>query len=1280
MVSKRVVRSLLKRQKQLNSSPPPPDHPLPAITAIPKPSPPTPPTISDRAFATLFELALEAIVLLDLRGYCLAANPAAGELCGRPTTDLIGQLWAQFVTPTAPAASAWQLGQQPAAGAWRLRRSDGTEREVVYRLKLDFEPACALLLLQDVTERHQLQHQMELHQKYQTLFDILPIGVCITDQQGQILEANPASEQILGVPIAEQTSRTCDAATWQILRSDGTPMPPDEFPSVKALQENRVVAGQEQGIVQPDGSMHWIRVSAAPIPLAHYGVAIAYIDITSQKQTELALSASNAYYQSLTQAIPLALFRKDCEGRLTFLNQACLDTVGQPLSEVLGKTVYDFYPPDLAAQYDADDRLVLATGITLRRIEAHQMPHQATRHYVQVVKAPVRDAAGTIIGTQGIFWDITDRITLETALRESEATNQALLEAIPDLLIKIHRDGTYLQVHKSSGVHLINGDLIQVGNNIWDILPESMVVERMGYVQRALATTSLQVYEYEFTLAGETFYEEARIVPLSQDEVLLLVRDITQRKGAELALRQREQEFRTLAEHSPDGILRFDRQFRFLYVNPVVAAQTGIAASDFLGKTSTELGFPEPLVAIWQAAIARAWETGTRQEMETQELLQTGLRTLASRIVPELGATGACESVLIVSRDITALKQAQDELWHQSQRERLFSTITQQLRQSLDLAHVLNTAVGQMRSLLQADRALIYCCHPARRGELIAESVAVPELTIMGRRGEEPDYIRELVTPYQDGKIHQIEDVATAASEPCHQARFTHCQMRAQLVVPITDGELLWGLFCVHHCAEPHRWQDWEVDALQRLVDQLAIAIQQSELYDQVRQLNIRLEQQVQARTADLQQSLEFERVLKRITDRVRDSLNETEILEAVIQELAVGLDLEFCDTGIYNADRTVSTIVHEYIRVAHPTTKGMSFAIADATNGDVYPTLFRGEPIHFSNCQPFALRHTHAHLTVLACPIWEGQAILGDLWLFRPASAVFTELEGRLVQQVANQCAIALRQSRLYRAAENQVVELERLNRLKDDFLSTVSHELRTPMSSIKMATELLEINLMQRQILPPDFGAMPLPQTAPAIARYFQILKEEGQREINLINDLLDLARIDAQTEPLYLTRLDLTTWIPHQIEAFVTRTQQQQQSLSLRLPPRHPPFSTDATHLQRILHELLNNACKYTPAGETIRIVVRAIAAQNLLELKIANSGVHLSPLECDRIFDRFYRIPNNDPWKHGGTGLGLALVKKLVEYLQGTIWAESKANHLQFVIRLPFQPQVESAPPL
>jgi signal transduction histidine kinase len=101
--------------------------------------------------------------------------------------------------------------------------------------------------------------------------------------------------------------------------------------------------------------------------------------------------------------------------------------------------------------------------------------------------------------------------------------------------------------------------------------------------------------------------------------------------------------------------------------------------------------------------------------------------------------------------------------------------------------------------------------------------------------------------------------------------------------------------------------------------------------------------------------------------------------------------------------------------------------------------------------------------------------------------------------------------------------------------------------------------------------------------------------------------------------------------------------------------------------VLNELLNNACKYTPAQETIRLTV-SLTQINVV-ISISNSGVEIAPTDLARIFDKFYRIPDKDPWKHGGTGLGLALVKRLVETLGGVINATSSKQCTNFVLELP-----------
>jgi signal transduction histidine kinase len=461
-------------------------------------------------------------------------------------------------------------------------------------------------------------------------------------------------------------------------------------------------------------------------------------------------------------------------------------------------------------------------------------------------------------------------------------------------------------------------------------------------------------------------------------------------------------------------------------------------------------------------------------------------------------------------------------------------------------------------------------------------------------------------------------------------------------------------LLVTQQCQGPRRWSTLEIELLQHLATQLAIAIQQAELYRQVQTLNTGLEGQVQERTAQLQQALAFEALLKRITDRVRDSLDEAHILQTAVDALAQGLALAACDVGLYDAAHTTSTIAYECTNTLTPA-QGSIFAIATAPHAAVYPPLLRGQSCQFSDIAPHPLRPQQQLLTTLAVPLVDDQGVLGDLWLFKPRGVGFDDSEVRLVQQVANQCAIALRQSRLYQAAQAQVQVLERLHQLKDDFLSTVSHELRTPMANMKMAIQMLDISLRPLGVLD---------DAANAINRYLKILREEGKRELALINDLLDLARLEAETEALTLTTVTLQDYMPHLTESFLERTQQQQQHLVCQIPDDLPDCTTALPYLERILTELLHNACKYTPAGGTISVSAQATPAA--LELRVSNTGVEIPATEYERIFDKFYRIPNNDPWKHGGTGLGLALTKKLTECLGGQIHVESGGGQTTFVL--------------
>ncbi len=467
-------------------------------------------------------------------------------------------------------------------------------------------------------------------------------------------------------------------------------------------------------------------------------------------------------------------------------------------------------------------------------------------------------------------------------------------------------------------------------------------------------------------------------------------------------------------------------------------------------------------------------------------------------------------------------------------------------------------------------------------------------------------------------------------------------------------------------------------------IKEVAIVAQSfNQMADQLRLSFASLETQVEERTLQLQQSFDFEETLKRLTDRVRDSLDEDQILQTAVAELAVAIGVRGCNAAIYDLDQRTSTIQYEYTHFS----KRFQGRRLNMENFAGYGQLLRGE--YFQHCG-LRLAPSRGRVAMFACPLQDDQGILGDLWLIKPASEAFRDPEIRLVRQVANQCAIAIRQARLYQAAQAQVLELERVNQLKDDFLSTVSHELRTPISNMKMAIQMLEIGLRQKGIL--DAGAA---EASSPVQRYFEILKDECQRESSLINNLLDLSRLEAESEAPQLTELaESAVWLRQWVQPFVARAQNHH-PFYVHIPETLPVLHTDPSHLERVLSELLGNAFKYTAKGEAIAFAVRVQAGRvqpsrvqpsrvqpsrplpnsdpahlaPSLEFSIRNEGIEIPLAEQERVFERFYRIPSADPWKHGGTGLGLALVKTLTERLGGSVSLQSDRNQTTFTLKLP-----------
>uniref|UniRef100_A0A7C3KGY0 histidine kinase n=1 Tax=Oscillatoriales cyanobacterium SpSt-418 TaxID=2282169 RepID=A0A7C3KGY0_9CYAN len=168
-------------------------------------------------------------------------------------------------------------------------------------------------------------------------------------------------------------------------------------------------------------------------------------------------------------------------------------------------------------------------------------------------------------------------------------------------------------------------------------------------------------------------------------------------------------------------------------------------------------------------------------------------------------------------------------------------------------------------------------------------------------------------------------------------------------------------------------------------------------------------------------------------------------------------------------------------------------------------------------------------------------------------------------------------------------------------------------------------------------------------------------------IADNLLDLQRFEASEHSLSMESICLQDWLPQVAIPFQERARDRQQTFQLSIPSDLPSLTTDLATLERILTELFNNACKYTPQNGQITVTIQA--QPNLMQIQISNTSEEISLNDLTHVFDKFYRIPNADPWKQGGTGLGLALVQKLSEHLGGAIAVESVSGQMCFTLTLP-----------
>jgi len=406
-------------------------------------------------------LAGVMLLALDKHGKVTMVNKKGCEILGYEEDQVLGKSWFESFLPERcqdevkvifNGLMRGELGPLEHQPSFPVLCKGGAERRIVFtNAHLKNEKGEIIGTLSsgtDVTEREQAEDALRVSlTKYRALFESLPLGLTISDKEGNIVESNRDAERLLGISREDQAKRRIDGREWRIVRRDGSPMPASEYASVRAMKENRRVSDVEMGIVKDDGPPTWINVTAAPIPLAGYGVAIAFSDVTERKQEADALRESEERYHKLVEGmlegVAYCQMLYDDRGHpvdWVYLNVNSNFETLTGLHDIVGKRVTEAIPgieksnPELFEIYGR----VASSG----KPEVFESEIKPLRQWLKIaVFCPEKDHF------VAIFENITKRKQTEDALKKSEMKYRQLVELAQEGIWAIDADANTTYVN-----------------------------------------------------------------------------------------------------------------------------------------------------------------------------------------------------------------------------------------------------------------------------------------------------------------------------------------------------------------------------------------------------------------------------------------------------------------------------------------------------------------------------------------------------------------------------------------------------------------------------------------------------------------------------------------------------------------------------------------------------------------------------------------------------------------------------------------------------------------
>ena len=589
-----------------------------------------------------------------------------------------------------------------------------------------------------------------------------------------------------------------------------------------------------------------------------------------------------------------------------------------------------------------------------------------------------------------------------------------------------------------------------------------------------------------------------------------------------------------------------------------------------------------------------------------------------------------------------------EETQRRAEIEAALNQISRTVRTSLDPQAVLDleAAIGEMGRVMRASRSFFLANEDDHRF-LRAYEWCAPDVPSFKGTGEAWTDLPQSFELFKSGQSIVTERVER--DDPPE----LHAVMRAQGVlshihVPVLTGNRLIGILGFDQIDQERRWTSEEVNMVYRVADQLAAALENARLYQNVR-----------ARVNELT-------ALTRIGRRLAASLELEDVLHTIVEEALNVTPADRSSIALYDVNRDaleIRVLIGYPEEAMHLLREGGFHLLrrGDGLHGHLLTTgqAVLSNDVHKDSATIMLDSNTRSELIV---PIKQGESLLGALNLESPRPYVFTESDQRLIEALADQAAVAIVNARAYEAERAALDRMREIDRLKTQFLANMSHELRTPLNSIIG---------FSRVILRGIDGPLTELQQADLTA-----IHNSGQHLLGLINDILDLSKIEAGKMELSPEEIDLHDIIKGVMSTAIALVKDRRVELHQDVPAVLPRISADSRRIRQVILNLVSNAAKFTDKGQ---IGVRVAVHPHEVAIAVFDTGMGIPLDKLEHVFEEFTQVDASTTRKAGGSGLGLAISRRFVEMHRGRIWVDSQLSvGSTFTFTLPLERPAEPQP--